>query len=179
MMMARLTFAVALAIALALPYPSRAAEAAEDPPACTVPGTLTPDLFGWSMLGFRSAATAPAGLVSARVSVGEAVLARLAPGAMVTYAHTPEKPGEPGGFGGMVQIAVPRAATYRVVLGTHAWLDVVSAKGGAVASVAHAKGPACTGIRKMVDFVLTPGIYTLQIVGSPRATAQVMVIPLP
>lgn len=163
-------------IALAAP---QGAFAADETPVCTAQGTLTPDLLGWSMLAFRDAAANPAGLSAARLATGEAVLAKLAATPALAYVRRPEKPGDAASFGGMLQWQAATRGTYRVVLGTHAWLDLVAARGGSIASVAHAKGPACTGIRKMVDFVVEPGTYTVQIAGSPTPTAQVMVIRLP
>jgi len=51
--------------------------------------------------------------------------------------------------------------------------------GKAAASVAHSHGPDCSGVRKMVDFPLTPGTYTLQIAGSRQRAITVLVTPLP
>ncbi|WP_353228833.1 homogentisate 1,2-dioxygenase [Novosphingobium sp.] len=172
---------IAAVVAMATPQMAHAADGAamHDAPACTAPGTLTPALYGWTMLGFRDAATTPAALPASVLPVGDAVLARLAPTPAVTYARRPEKPGAADSYGGMWRIVVPARGTYRVVLGTHAWLDLVAANGSAVAAVAHDHGPACTGIRKLVDFALDPGSYTLQIAGNATPRAQVMVIRLP
>lgn len=86
----------------------------------------------------------------------------------------PEKPGEPASNGGIFTFNVPTAGRYRIALGAGAWIDVLK---GAVpaASVAHAHGPACSTIRKMVDFKLQPGRYLLQIAGSSAATLPMMV----
>ena len=72
----------------------------------------------------------------------------------------------------MFQVA--RAGTYRVALGTSAWIDVVRA-GRALPSQAHGHGPACTGIRKIVDFRLTPGRYVLQLSGTMATTLPVLI----
>lgn len=155
------------------------AQAAEPEPACTLPGQLTPELLGWSMLGFRDAAATPAALAKASLAPGEAVLGHMAPSAEVHLVRAPEKPAAPGTYSGMWQIATRAAGTWRVVLGTRAWIDVVGADGKSVASVAHSMGPACTGIRKMVDFPLSTGTWTIQITGSPVRDGIVMVIPAP
>ncbi|ABE63535.1 hypothetical protein Nham_2757 [Nitrobacter hamburgensis X14] len=66
-------------------------------------------------------------------------------------------------------IDVREAGTYRVALDSAAWIDLVRGR-QAVISIAHGHGPACTGIRKIVDFPLAPGLYTLQIAanGQPQ-----------
>ena len=69
------------------------------------------------------------------------------------------------------------AARYRIALGAGAWIDVVE-DGRAVTSVAHAHGPACSGIHKTVDFDLAPGKYVLQVAGSDAPVATVMVAKL-
>jgi hypothetical protein len=52
----------------------------------------------------------------------------------------------------------------------------VGKDGAGVISSAHGHGPDCTGIRKMVDFALTPGRYTVQI--SANAAPQITVMAL-
>ena len=49
----------------------------------------------------------------------------------------------------------------------------------AAVSVAHGRGPACSGIRKMVDFALEPGLYVLQIAGNGGPSLPVMIARLP
>ena len=47
--------------------------------------------------------------------------------------------------------------------------------GKSVLSTAHAPGPACTGIRKTVQFPLQPGKYVLQISANADPAIDVMV----
>lgn len=51
--------------------------------------------------------------------------------------------------------------------------------GAAVVSVGHGRGPACSGVRKMVDFALEPGRYVLQIAGNGGQSLPVMIARLP
>jgi hypothetical protein len=95
----------------------------------------------------------------------------------VHYAAPPEKPAEPKSFGGTIRFTVPEGGTYRIALGSAAWLDVVQS-GKTVASVNHAHGPNCTGIRKLVDFPLTPGDVVLQIANSAKPEMTVLVARL-
>ena len=48
-----------------------------------------------------------------------------------------------------------------------------------VPSAAHAHGPDCTGIRKMVDFPLAAGADTVQIPGSAMDVPTVLIVRLP
>ena len=67
---------------------------------------------------------------------------------------------------------------YRIALGSGAWIDLIS-NGKPVISIAHGHGPACTGIRKMVDFDLKPGHYTLQISANADQQTSLLIAPLP
>jgi hypothetical protein len=96
----------------------------------------------------------------------------------VRYPHRPEKPGGSVSYGGLVRIDVPAAGTYRVALSSAAWVDLVRG-GNAVTSVKHGHGPDCSGIRKMVDYPLQPGRYTLQISANGEQAITVLVARLP
>lgn len=150
------------------------------PPApCPTPAAaLPPDLAAWTPGRSLAAATDRTSLVQAPLAIGKRVEGMLAATDTVRFVHPPAKPGDPLGKGGMFAFTVARGGTYRIALGTAAWIDVV--KGARpLASVAHAHGPACTGVRKLVDFALKPGRYVLQIEGSKDAVAPVLVTRLP
>lgn len=112
------------------------------------------------------------------LAVGQAADVTLIQTARVKYALRPEKPGGSVSYGGMIAIDVAEAGTYRVALGSGAWIDLIK-DGAAVASTAHGHGPACTGVRKAVDFPLTPGRYTLQIAANGDPQVRVLVARLP
>lgn len=164
---------VAAAVAIAAPH---VAFAAEEAPTCTAPGVLPPELAAWGQPVARKAA---AGVPGTALVMGQAALVSLLQTPAVTYPLRPEKPGGSVSYGGLLQVSVATRGTYRVALGSPAWIDLVSADGRAVESLAHGHGPACTGIRKMVDFALEPGVYTLQISANGGSDSQVMVIRQP
>lgn len=126
----------------------------------------------------------PLAAVTGEASLGDAVLA---PGAAVdlALADTPAvryvlRPSHPGGsvsHGGMLAFKVDRPGTYRVAIGSGAWIDVVKG-GAALESIAHGHGPNCSGIRKMVDFSLQPGVYVLQVAGNGDAHLPLMIAKL-
>lgn len=159
----------ALALLLAAQHAPPVSDAAAD---CKAASTSLPaGMKGWTQ---PSAAQAAASAATARaLPIGKNVVATLLTTPKVTYAVV-EKPGEPTSNGGIFSFSVPTAGRYRVALGAGAWINVL--KGTVpVTSVAHAHGPACSTIRKMVDFKLQPGRYLLQITGSSAATLPVMV----
>lgn len=150
-----------------------------DHPAVTCPATpVSPPvgLEGWARKQpIRAGSTAK---TATALQIGSGVTATLLPTPQVTYAVSPQKPGQLGSSGGMFAFTAPTAGRYRVALGAAAWIDVVSGT-TSVASVAHAHGPDCTGLRKIVDFDLGPGRYLLQIVGNTTATLPLMVVRSP
>jgi len=154
------------------------ARAEPAPPTCTAQGKLPPQLSAWTMLAYRNAATGAAGLSDAQLKVGETARVTLLLRQAVAYPLQPEKTAAPDTFGGLLQFVVPAQGSYRVVLGSRAWIDVVAPDGKAVASGAHSMVPPCTGIRKMVDFTLAPGAYTIQLSGNPEPATSVLVIRL-
>jgi hypothetical protein len=112
------------------------------------------------------------------LAIGQTADVTLLPTPQVHYPLRPEKPGGSVSFGGLIGVVVKDAATYRVALSSGAWIDLVR-DGKAVTSIAHGHGPACTSVRKMVDFPLTPGRYTLQLGANGEAQMKVLIARLP
>lgn len=91
------------------------------------------------------------------------------------YGLAPERKPDVHKFGGMIPIEVKTAGRLIVALDAGAWIDLVQG-GAAVKSVAHGHGPACSGIRKIVEFDVTQGRYQLQIVNAPTASIHAMAV---
>lgn len=140
--------------------------------------TLPPELSGWARSAPLTAASSSATANRTPLTIGQSARLSLLPTPDVRYALRPEKPGGFVSHGGIVSFTVERAGLYRVALGSGAWIDVVQG-GKAVSSAAHGHGPSCSGIRKMVDFQLSPGRYLLQIAGNGEPVIPVMVAALP
>ncbi|WP_291055173.1 hypothetical protein [Hyphomonas sp.] len=153
-------------LGLALPTAVMAQTA---PNGCTAPVMAEGVLAPWN---------SPAALSGTQLTIGQAARLTLLPTPEVRYAVPPERPADDASFGGVFTLTVSAPGTYRVALGSRGWIDVVSA-GSTITSTAHGHGPECTGIRKMVDFPLAPGTYTIQIAGSPEPDAAVLVARLP
>ena len=147
--------------------------------ACPPQTAPLPDaLMAWGAPKTLTAATTDKRLAQAVLSLGQSADVTLAPTPHVRYPLRPEKPGGSVSHGGLLSVSIPDAGTYRVALGTGAWIDLVR-DGKAIESSGHGPGPACTGLRKMVDFSLKKGSYVLQIAANGTPTIRVMIIREP
>lgn len=166
-MLAMLAHAAALA----------AAQAAASAPCPTPPAPLPAMLSGWRQSAPIAAAESTRGVSHAMLPIGTSVRATLHPLADLAFTvPPPQKASPPATQGGLFAFAVTRPGRYRVALGTPAWVDVVAA-GRTATAVAHGHGPACSGIRKMVDFDLRAGRYLLQVAGHEGSALTLMVTP--
>ncbi|WP_156678749.1 homogentisate 1,2-dioxygenase [Sphingomonas profundi] len=166
-----------LVIAGCLALAAPAAQAA-DAPCPAVPAPPPAGMEAWARkTGFPPFATAGTSAAAAvTIPIGEARGLFLQEAA-VRYPVPPAKPAPAQTRGGIAAFDVPTAGIYRVALDAGAWVDVVR-DGKALPSIAHAHGPACSGIRKMVDFRLEQGRHLLQIAGNPTPTIRLMVSPV-
>lgn len=76
--------------------------------------------------------------------------------------------------GQAVTLRIAEAGTYGVALGIGAWIDVAR-DGRSLDSVGHGHGPACSTIRKIVDFRLEPGTYTVTLSRTTEPAARIFV----
>jgi hypothetical protein len=144
-------------------------QAAPAPAPTACPAIVAPPI-GFAAWGNVSAIT------KGPIHIGQATGLMLDPADKVTFALKPDRPVKADSFGGVYQFTVATAGTYRIALAAGAWIDVVR-DGKSLASVAHTEGPACSGIRKIVDFALTPGSYTLQFSSAMKAPMRVLIVP--
>lgn len=165
-----------LAAALLVAGAAQAAPAAEN---CAATDTGLPSpLTHWTHKSSASAAAAASGATNAPIPLDQALTVTLAPSAAVTFAPPPGRPAAPATFGGVLAFEVKTAGTYVAALGAGAWIDVVQ-DGKAITSTGHGHGPACSTIRKMVDFSLQPGVYLIQLSGAPAAEIGLLVARKP
>lgn len=144
---------------------------AADTPDCTITQpVITEDLAGWSRTG---EAGASADAASAPQLGATRTRLALLPTGDVRFAAAPERPATQG-YSGLASFEVAKEGRVRIALDKGAWIDVAR-DGKVIRSVAHGHGPACSGIRKIVDFDLQPGRYLLQIVGAPAAEISALV----
>lgn len=141
-------------------------------PCPAVPAPLPAMLAGWTA---GRPVTASAGAKGAQtLMIGQGARATLIPVATLALPARPAKPPAAGSYGGVFAFRVASPGRYRVALGAGVWIDVVAGT-TALVSVAHGHGPACSSVRKMVDFDLKPGDYQLQLVDSASPTLALMV----
>ncbi len=164
---------------LALPLGAARAQDMAASPACTGAAPALPaELAGWATRAPLRAAATPARAAAATLTVGKGIDATLLPTSALTYAIRPEKPGGSVSFGGLFGFTIGQAGTYRIALGSGAWIDVLRGK-TPVTSSAHGHGPDCSTVRKMVDFPLVPGRYTLQVAANGAADLPILLTRLP
>lgn len=154
-----------------------AAKPAKPAPACAAGAVLPPDLANWSraassktIYGYgesRAADWPSLGAARTTLSLHKAESLR--------YWLPPERKPDVFKYGGMVPIEVKAPGRLVVALGAGAWIDLVR-DGKLVKSAAHSHGPACSGIRKMVEYDVAPGRYLLQISSAPAASIDAMAI---
>ncbi len=164
-----------LSVALA-PILAHAQE--EQRAACTGTAPLPAAYAPWASQADLVSAAAVVDLPKAELTPGHAVKTLLHPTRQVAYVTQPEKPGGSVAKGGMLALKIEQAGLYRVALSAGPWIDVLK-DGKVLVSTAHSQGPACTGIRKMVDFALQPGGYVLQISANPDEQLTVMLLRQP
>lgn len=151
---------------------------AQTPAPCTAVAGPGAALAAWSAPVVRAAASDPAHLPGADIPVGQALQLALLPQGEVKFPLPPGKPGAAGSHAGLLGLTIAEPGTYRVALGTGAWIDLVD-NARPVAATAHAHGPACSGIHKIVDFPLHPGGYVVQISANAEPQTTVLVVRVP
>jgi hypothetical protein len=139
-------------------------------PAAPVCTATTPPPAGFEAWNVVSGNTADA------IPLAKTTSLTLTPSADVKFAFQPERAPAAGTFSGVYHLTVQTAGTYRVALSAGAWIDLAQ-NGVVLKSVAHTEGPACSGIRKIVDFTLAPGTYALQLSGAKAAEIHVLIAP--
>ncbi|WP_374526477.1 hypothetical protein [Sphingopyxis sp.] len=167
----------ALLAAFAIVVPAMGAQPSKPAQACPANPVLPSELADW-------ARTVPGDTFYAYGEPREADFPTLGPARTELPLHrfeslrywiAPERKPDPFKYGGLVPIEVKKPARLVVALDAGAWIDLVrDAK--FVTSVTHGHGPACSGIRKMVEFDVTPGRYVLQISSAPAASIRAMAV---
>jgi hypothetical protein len=140
--------------------------------------TLPADVAAWTAQTPLAAATSAATLGKATLTPGKAVTADLPQTPEVRFVTQPEKPGGTVSHGGMFELKIDKAGTYVIALGSGAWIDVLK-DGKPLVSTAHARGPDCSTLRKMVDFPLEPGRYVLQVSANADAKLPILLARRP
>jgi hypothetical protein len=134
-------------------------------PACAAMDQALPArLAGW-----RSAAP----LAGPGIAVGTPARVRLA--ADPHFALTSSRGAAPGTFGAAFAVTIDRGGSYDVLLSDNAWIDLV-AGGSALRSSSHGPGLACTSVHRIVTYILSPGVYSLQVSGSRRNEATIAIL---
>jgi hypothetical protein len=76
---------------------------------------------------------------------------------------------------GMVTLEIAAAGSYGIAIDIPAWIDVAR-DGRTLPSARHGHGPACSSIRKIVDFELSPGRYAVTLSRTDAPNARMLVV---
>ena len=165
---------IAMSLAAALPAAALAAPAA---PSCPAAPVLPPELADWARNTSSKTIYAYGADLGADWSPLGAARTELPLHKFesLRYGIAPERKPDVHKFGGMIPIDVKKAGRLVVALDAGAWIDLVR-DGAVVKSLTHGHGPACSGIRKMVEFDVTQGRYQLQIINAPTASIHAMAV---
>ncbi len=171
--------ALTLALLAAPPCVKAQSETAAARPSCAaLNANLPPALAAWPPKIDLISAVDAAHLSTATIRLGEAAQVALHSARDISFPVQPEKPSGPAAEGGLLTFMIDRAGVYRLALSSGAWIDVIK-DAQPQPSIAHAHGPACSTIRKMVDFSLEPGRYVLQVSGGTVAEIGVLLAGAP
>lgn len=175
----KLLLALAIAaspVAVQAQSPAPAPAMKGERPACAITSddSLPAPLSAWKTRTDLAAAGKASELKNAALPIGKAVNGQLKRTPDVKFTVLPEKPGGSVSYGGMYQLVIKEAGAYQISLGSGAWIDVFSGK-TVLQSSAHAPGPACTTLRKTVQFPLKAQTYTVQLSGNGDPVLPVMV----
>jgi hypothetical protein len=135
------------------------------------------ELKPWKSLAYVGAAKNSTEIPSAVLELNKASLIGLHPTPKLHYVVRPMNEGGTVSYGGLFQISIKEHGVYRVTLANASWIDLVK-DGKAAQSVAHAQGSENSGIRKMVDYNLDEGIYTLQLSAGADTKSAVLITKL-
>ncbi|MDD2357837.1 MAG: hypothetical protein PHX13_07990 [Thiovulaceae bacterium] len=135
---------------------------------------LPVELNAWKSLSYVGAAKSADELLNASLTLNNASYVGLINTPKIKYVTKPFNEGGTVSYGGIFEIKIPQSGIYRVVLGNASWIDLVK-DGKAAKSIAHNGGPQNSGIRKMVDYPLEAGIYTLQLSAGADSTTAILV----
>lgn len=131
-------------------------------PACTLPD-------GWAKPTIARAAVKGDALRYA-LKPGQTVNLGLA--RTVTFAAKPGRAPKPNSYAGIAALDIAKAGTVAVSLSNRAYVDLIR-DGKTIASTSHREG--CGGVRKTVNFAVTPGRYLIQLADAPEARVRMSI----
>lgn len=135
---------------------------------------LPKELNAWKDLSYINAAKNRNELPNAVITLNKPSFVGLHNTPKIEYVTRPDKEGGTVSYGGIFQIKIEENGIYRVVLANASWIDL-SKDGKLIQSVAHNRGEENSGIRKMVDYPLEVGTYTLQLSAGGDSTTALLI----
>jgi hypothetical protein len=73
-------------------------------------------------------------------------------------------------------ITIRKAGSFGVAIDQQAWVDIYRGRGKALTMASESHGPACSTIRKIVRYNLTPGTYRVTVTNMTAGHARLMLV---
>ena len=151
---------------LAASAPAFSATAPENE--CKAPYVFSGALHEWGKPTMKIFVVAPNSTKAASISLGKMVKLSLRPSNITNFITPPGRKPAAESYSGLIKLNIKHSGAYRIASNMPLWIDVIK-NDNVVAASGHQHGPACSGIRKMVDFQLGEGVYFLQLSGNATA----------
>lgn len=163
---------IVVALLALTPWAARADDATKPVCSTAMNSALPAAWSDWTTPGTVPAAATPA--TQPEIRLGKAYNAPLKATSSVIYSVQPRKIRD-GTYGGLFMLTIEKAGIYTIGLDQPGWIDVVR-DSKVIKLSGHGQGPDCSTIRKMVDFQLEPGHYTVQISNAPNAMSVIAAV---
>ena len=172
-----LSLEVALLAASAPAFSAAASENAGSENKCKAPYLFSGVLRGRANPTTKTFLAAPNSGKATSIILGKMVKLSLLPSNITNFITPPGRKPAAESYSGLIKLNIKHSGAYRIASNMPLWIDVIK-NDNVVAASGHQHGPACSGIRKMVDFQLGEGVYFLQLSGNATADAGIMVVGL-
>jgi hypothetical protein len=73
-------------------------------------------------------------------------------------------------------VTIRKAGTFGVAVDQQAWVDLYRGRGKPLEMASESRGPACSTIRKIVRYNLTPGTYRVTVTNMTAPRARLMLV---
>ncbi|MDC7682351.1 hypothetical protein PQU92_03635 [Asticcacaulis sp. BYS171W] len=169
-MRALLTAALVL---VAAPVFAQDAAPKTEKPVCPTTPAMTGEFAHWMHAGPVTATVDAKG--APLLKVGTPLKVTLLDSTRVTYKRARATQPTTPVYSGTLSLKIDTAGQYGIAAGAGVWIDVEK-DGKTLSSNKHGHGPDCSGVRKIVEFALEPGTYTVHLVDNKEPTITVMAV---
>jgi hypothetical protein len=77
---------------------------------------------------------------------------------------------------GETNVTIRKAGSFGIAVDSNAWVDIYRGRGKALTMASESRGPACSTIRKIVRYNLSPGTYRVTVTNMTAGHAKLMLV---